>query len=339
MNQEMGLLFETAMDNVPGQNVLVCPLDWGLGHAARCVPIIKALEARGKNVLLAADGFPLEFLKQEFPHLEHISFPGFKVKYATDDNQMGAMFTQLPQFLKGIRQEHRAIKKICAQYQIDTVISDNRFGLWNRRVYSIYMTHQLVVKMPIKWHKLEKLVWFVHRLFINQYNTCWIPDFANHENLTGELTHKYKLPKKAQFIGILSRFSSTLEVSGHSPYETIALISGPEPHRSILENKLIKHLQKSLFPSLIVRGVPSQQTEEVNILNVKLLSHLDTPTLQSLIASTPTVMCRSGYSTLMDLVSLDKKAILIPTPGQTEQEYLAEHMKQLGFTVFSQDEI
>jgi hypothetical protein len=90
-------------------------------------------------------------------------------------------------------------------------------------------------------------------------------------------------------------------VSGHSPYETIALISGPEPHRSILENKLIKHLQKSLFPSLIVRGVPSQQTEEVNILNVKLLSHLDTPTLQSLIASTPTVMCRSGYSTLMDL--------------------------------------
>lgn len=339
MNHRIDTLFEKAIKNVPGQNILVCPLDWGLGHATRCVPIIKALEERGKNVLIAADGFPLEFLKQEFPHLEHILFSGVKVRYAIDDNQMGAMFAQLPRFLKGIIQEHRAIKKLCKRHHIDTVISDNRFGLWNKRIHSIYITHQLLVKMPIKWRKIEKLVWFLHRLFINKYNTCWIPDFANQENLSGDLSHKYKLPKNAQFIGILSRFSFSEKVTGNSPYETIALISGPEPHRSILENKLIKHLQKSLFPSLIVRGVPSQQTDEVNILNVKLLSHLDTPTLQRLITSTPTVICRAGYSTLMDLVLLNKKAILIPTPGQTEQEYLAEHMKNMGFTMLLQDQI
>jgi len=339
MHLEQDTLFDEAIDVVPGQRILVCPLNWGLGHASRCVPIIKALEARGKTVILAADGFPLEFFKQEFPHLSTIAFEGFKVKYSSDNEQVHAMLSQLPQFVRGIRKEHRAIKKICVQNQIDTVISDNRFGLWNKRVYTIYMTHQLMVKMPFKWRITEKLIWLLHRFVIKKYNTCWIPDLPDYQNLTGELTHKYPLPKNARFIGILSRFSKQKQPLIHSPYETIAMISGPEPHRSILENKLIKYLQKSLFPSLIVRGVPSQQTEEVNILNVKLLSHLDTPNLERLIASTPTIICRSGYSTLMDLVSLDKKAILIPTPGQTEQEYLAENMKPLGFTVIPQDQI
>lgn len=339
MNLESDQLFDDAIAAVPGQRILVCPLNWGLGHASRCVPIIKALEARGKTVILAADGFPLEFLKQEFPHLTTITFEGFRVKYASDSEQVHAMLSQLPQFVRGIMKEHRAIKKISAQNQIDTIISDNRFGLWNKRVHTIYMTHQLLVKMPVKWKFIEKFIWLLHRFFIKNYDACWIPDLPNAQNLTGDLTHKYQLPKNAHFIGILSRFSKQTGLVEHSPYEAIAMISGPEPHRSILENKLIKYLQKSLFPSLIIRGVPSQQTEEVNILNVKLLSHLDTPTLQSLIASTPTIICRSGYSTLMDLVSLDKKAILIPTPGQTEQEYLAENMKKLGFTVIPQDQI
>lgn len=339
MDLEQHILFDEAMDAVPGQRILVCPLNWGLGHASRCVPIIKALEARGKSILLAAEGFPLEFLKQEFPHLETIQFDGIQVKYARDGEQFQAMLSQLPQFIRGIIKEHHHIKKLCVDHQIDTVISDNRFGLWNKRVFSIYMTHQLVVKMPIKWKFLERFVWSLHRSFIKRYDTCWIPDLSDAQNLTGDLTHKYPLPKNGRFIGILSRFSKQSSLLENSPYETVALLSGPEPHRSILENKLIKYLQKSLFPSLIIRGVPSQNGEEVNIFNVKLLSHLDTPTLQRLIDSTPRIICRSGYSTLMDLVSLDKKAILIPTPGQTEQEYLAENMKHLGFTVIHQDQI
>lgn len=338
MNFEQNTLFDDALNEVPGQRILVCPLNWGLGHASRCVPIIKALEERGKSVILAADGFPLEFLKQEFPHLPTISFDGIQVKYSRDGEQVNAMISQLPQFLRGIAKEHRAIKNICIENQIDTIISDNRFGLWNKRVHSIYMTHQLVVKMPVKWKFIERFLWRLHRSFIKRYDTCWIPDLADSENLTGDLTHKLPLPKNGRFIGILSRFTKQPRQLENSPYETIAMLSGPEPHRSILENKLIKYLQKSLFPSLIIRGVPSKKTEEVNIFNVKLLSHLDTPTLQKLIDSTPRIICRSGYSTLMDLVSLDKKAILVPTPGQTEQEYLAENMKHLGFTVIHQDQ-
>lgn len=337
LTKEVDNLLHQAVNDISGDRVLICPLNWGIGHATRCVPIIKVLLEHKKTVIIAASGFPLEFLKLEFPDIETINFPGFRVKYSSKSSQVKILLMQLPHILKSLFREHKKLKQICQKHQIDTIISDNRFALWNNRVYSVYITHQLMIKVPFNSRYFEKILWRIHRWFIHRYDRCWIPDLPMPQSVAGDLTQKYKLPKNGYFIGILSRFTDLKTDSIVSPYEVIALVSGPEPQRSILENKLIQHLQKDLFKSLIIRGLPCEKIEETHILNITLLSHLDTPTLKQLLLTTPTIICRSGYSTLMDLISIDRKALLIPTPGQTEQEYLAQNMQQFGFKTLLQE--
>ena len=226
--------------------VLVAPLNWGLGHATRCVPIIRGLLADGHKVVIAADGYPLRFLRREFPHLEWVEFEGLKVEYSDSESQVGAMLRQLPSFLRGIWREHKELKRIVEAYDIDVVVSDNRFGLWCRDAYSVYMTHQLMVKMPRGLQWMERCVWRLHRWFIKHYDECWVPDVEGEDNLSGDLSHKYPLLKNTKFIGVLSRFSAekveweAVRVEAEAldlrqRYDVVAVLSGPEPHRSNLE--------------------------------------------------------------------------------------------------------
>lgn len=333
-------LLQEVITTLKGNKILLCPLNWGLGHATRCVPIVNALIQAGKEVVVAADGFALEFLKQEFPHLQTIKFSGMQVEYSNSDSQNKILAKKIPYFIKSIATEHKQLQKIVAQHHINTVISDNRFGLWHKHIETVYITHQLLVKMPPELKFAERFVWHIHRRIISKYNHCWIPDVSGKDNLSGDLSHLYPLPKNAAFVGWLSRFQQQPQDSSKtSPYEVVALLSGPEPQRSILEQKLVNYLQRSLFPSLIVRGIPSKITDKMKIANIDLISHINTQELQQLIVNAPTVICRSGYSTLMDLMTLGKKAVLIPTPGQTEQEYLAENLKEKGFKILLQNEL
>jgi hypothetical protein len=318
---------------------LVCPLNWGLGHATRCIPIIRHLLAEGVEVIIAADGYPLELLRQEFPQLETIEFPSFPISYGNDASLVKTMLRQLPTILKGIEQEHKTLQKIMQQHGIRQVISDNRFGLWNRHVHSIYMTHQLMIKMPAKYKWLEPLVHQLHRWIITRYNECWIPDEAEKSGLSGDLAHKYPLPKHAKFIGTLSRFSSLLPVEKNTTYETLAVLSGPEPQRSILEGKLLNYLHEQNTSALIVRGLPSGEKGFITHDNVSMCSHLSAQELLPYLLGAKTILCRSGYSSVMDLVAIDRTALLIPTPGQTEQEYLAEYLSDKGFEWKRQEEI
>ena len=256
-NGELGMKNEKYLNFTPhfslliphSSRVLVAPLNWGLGHATRCVPIIKGLLAEGYEVVIAADGYPLKFLRREFPHLEWIEFEGLKVRYADGQSQVGAMLRQVPEFLRGIWREHKELKRIVEAYDIDVVVSDNRFGLWCRDVHSVYVTHQLMVKMPrgLKW--MEWAVWRLHRWFIKHYDECWVPDVEGEDNLSGDLSHKYPLLKNTRFIGPLSRFSTTpirwedVRVEAEAldlkdRYDVVAVISGPEPHRTNLERQI-----------------------------------------------------------------------------------------------------
>lgn len=322
--------------DVRGTRVLVCPLNWGLGHATRCVPIVRALMAAGKHVIVAADGEPLAFLQQEFPNIETIEFGGLTVKYAPGKSQIGAMLRQMPKFLLQIWREHLKIGEIIEKKQIDTIISDNRFGLWHKQICSIYITHQLMVKMPMKWRFLEPIVWRIHGWFIAQYDYCWIPDKAEN-GLSGDLSHKYPLPENGRFIGILSRFDGDTNQTPPptSPYNTIALVSGPEPQRTLFEQQLVELLSATHRPNLIVCGRPTTHNTR-RTGQITLIDHLDSATLQTLLQTTPHIICRSGYTTLMDLVTLQRTATLVPTPGQTEQEYLAEYVQKFGFELLVQ---
>ena len=307
-----------------GNRVLVAPLDWGLGHATRCVPIIKCLLENHKTVLLAGSGTSFAFLKKEFPRLEAICFPSLSVRYSSSDSQTIAMLRQLPSILYRIVKEHVLLKRLVKKYRIQTVISDNRFGLWHKRVECVYITHQIMVKMPPRFRFAERFVCSLHKFIISQYDVCWVPDIAGEENLSGDLSHKYPLPKNAVFVGWLSRFEFH-ELADESPYKNLILVSGPEPQRTIFEQQMLNKFQHLEEPSLLVRGIPSA-SESFDCGYVRVVSHLDTKTLQFLLQKTPFVYCRSGYSTLMDLAILHRRAMLFPTPGQTEQEYLAEYV-------------
>jgi UDP:flavonoid glycosyltransferase YjiC (YdhE family) len=155
--------------------VLVCPLNWGLGHATRCVPLVRRLLADGHEVVLVSDGFPLEFLRQQFPELRFIELPSYSIRYSAGKTQVLAMLWNLPGVIYGIYKEHKWLKNLLQREHFDQVISDNRFGLWNRKIKSIYMTHQLMIKMPFALKWLEPLAWLLHRLLILQYDECWIP--------------------------------------------------------------------------------------------------------------------------------------------------------------------
>ena len=318
--------------------VLVAPLDWGLGHATRCVPIIERLLAEGHEVVIAADGYPLKFLRREFPHLDWVKFEGLKVRYADGQSQVGAMLRQLPRFLRDIWREHQRLKEIVKMYDVEMVVSDNRFGLWCKGVHSVYMTHQLMVKMPRGFEWIEWGVWRFHRWFIKHYDECWVPDIEGEGNLSGDLSHKYPLLKNTKFIGVLSRFSrekvvwEDVRVEAEAldlqqRYDVVAVLSGPEPHRTNLEREITDNGLQIIDGSslLIVQGLPADDLRLAEHRDgVDYIPHLQTELLQWYMQEAKEIVCRSGYSSIMDLYTIGRKAHLIPTPGQTEQIYLAE---------------
>jgi len=319
-------------------NILICPLDWGLGHATRDIPIINKLIADGHTVIIAADNAPLELLKIEFPQLTFICFKSFQIKYAQGKSQAFSLIFSIPNILYHILCEHVELKKIIRQFNIDTVISDNRYGLWNKKVKCTFITHQIFIKLPKHWRFLEGFVFMINKWFISKFDECWIPDFGTFPNLSGDLSHGKILPVNAKYIGILSRFeiSDKLIVKNLLPdFNILVVLSGPEPQRTIFERILVEQLKATAFKTLIVLGKPKslskKRIEIKNEANLVFVNHLPTALLQNAILKAEVVICRSGYTSVMDLVKLDAKAILVPTPGQTEQEYLAAYLMQQNY--------
>jgi predicted glycosyltransferase len=310
--------------------ILICPLNWGLGHATRCVPIIRKYLSDRHEVVLAADGYPLEFLKLEFPELETLELPSYPVRYSAGNSQIMAMARNLPSILKGIYCEHIWLRKLLKIDHFDLVISDNRFGLWTKQTNCIYMTHQLMIKMP-KWLKtLEPLAWWLHRQIINRYNKCWIPDYKENGGLSGDLAHKYSLPKNAEFIGTLSRFLEPENYKPDTTFDVVAIVSGIEPQRTLFENEMVQRFAKSNEKTLILCGKPTAKNSRLQIGNICFATHIADAELAPYLIGSKKIIARSGYSTIMDLHVLNclEKAELIPTPGQTEQEFLAGYINE-----------
>ena len=312
-------------------NILVCPLDWGIGHSTRCVPVINELIRQNVNVIIAADNRPLAFLKNEFPALQFEIFPGYKFSYPEKGSMAFKMALQIPGIIKGIKQEHENLIDILHRLKIDAVISDNRFGLWTENVPCVFITHQINIKTPASIKFLEPFLYRINKKYISKFNECWIPDFAGDSNLSGELSHKKPLPANYYFIGPLSRFVETA-IEKHEDIhenkfrnELLVLLSGPEPQRTLLEKMILKQLKDTKISTIVVCGKPEELSEENLNDNIRIFSHLNSNTLKQLLLSSKVVISRPGYSTIMDLAALGKRAIFIPTPGQTEQEYLADY--------------
>ena len=306
------------------KKILVAPLDWGLGHATRCIPVIRGLLDAGHEVLLAASGQTEILLRAEFPQLQFIYLPGYGLRYSSFFPAWLKVVVQLPKIFFRMRSEHRWLKKIIRLYAVDVVISDSRFGLWNRDVCSVYITHQVMIRCPGWLEIFEPLLYQLHRRVIKKYNYCWIPDYEGPVNLSGDLAHKYPLPENARFVGPLSRFLFK-EAVQKTAYEICTVISGPEPSRSEFERLIMTAMKSFPGKTVVVLGKPGEERDEWSG-NMRIISHLPAAELEKIIAASAFVICRSGYSGVMDLAAMKKDALLIPTPGQTEQEYIAAHL-------------
>jgi uncharacterized protein (TIGR00661 family) len=320
------------MTFLAGKKLLVAPLDWGLGHATRCVPVIRDLLNYHCEVWLAGEESQEKLLREEFPSLPFLPLKGYRIKYART-GFTGKILLQVPSILRSIKEENKWLKEQVTKYGFEAVISDNRYGLHHENIFSIFITHQLFIKSSLgKWS--ERILQQWNYKFINRFNECWIPDNEGENSLSGELSRPVKLPLiPTKYIGPLSRFEKKNidEIRNH----LLIILSGPEPQRTILENKVVDQIVKYPATATIIRGLPGERNIIPSTNTIHFYNHLSSEELNKEAMKAEFIISRSGYSTIMDIAALQKKSILIPTPGQTEQEYLADHLmkKQFAFCI------
>ncbi len=327
--------FSTNFNEIPAfagmtgmkKKILIAPLNWGLGHTARCIPIIKALLKHDFEPILASDGDALALLQKEFPLLKSYQLPSYNIKYSKGSAQKLKLFLNSPTILKASISEQKEVRKIHKKENLSGIISDNRFGVRLTAIPSVYITHQINVLSG----KTTAITSNLHQKIIAKFDQCWVPDFKD-AILSGKLSSFENKKLNIKYIGAISRLEQqTLPIK----YDLLIVLSGPEPQRTLLEEKLIAELKTSTKKTLLVRGVFSNTiVAEINKYTT-VVNYMLTEQLQQAFNESKVVLARSGYSTILDLAKLEKKAFFIPTPGQYEQKYLAERMKDLGIAPFT----
>lgn len=317
--------------------VLICPLDWGLGHAARSIALAAQLRDHNCSVHWAAPKVLHQFIIEHFPEATIFSLPAYQVHYSSGNSQVGSMIKQWPKIQKAILAENRAIHQIVEAHQFDVIVSDHRYGCHYDKVKSVFLAHQLQILMPdqLKW--FQRIFNSIHRYQIKSFDEIWIPDFSN-QSLSGKLSDfKTKMPQR--WIGPLSRFSFQWPQKLASfPFDLkqlnhLLIASGPEPHRSQLINQTKKEFVNLPSINLIVSGSLGETQFTQLADGLWQVNHLNTESLKLAIDHAEQIVCRSGYSSIMDLFVLEKTAHWIPTPGQTEQMYLAQKHKNLNSVI------
>lgn len=315
------------------RTVLITPQHWGLGHVTRTIPIIRYFISEGWNVLLGSSGPGAELLRREFPSQQVFELPDYMIVYPSK-NMYWNIAIQMYKMHSAIIKEYFAIGKICRENNVDLLISDARLGAAQSGLPCAIITHHLHFPLKFKFFEWCADTWM--RFFYMRFNQIWIPDFDGIMNLGGSLDHQFKSDKH-HFIGALSRFQ---KLDLQKEYQYCFMLSGPEPQRSRLETLILQQLKSLKFnKSILIRGTesgdPISTLDELEVVNLATSDQLN-----RIMCASELIVCRSGYSTLLDLSVIRKKALLIPTPGQPEQEYLAkELMHKKLFYCTDQDDL
>ena len=313
--------------------ILIAPLNWGLGHATRCIPIVRHYLDEGHEVVLGGDGDSITLLSRHFPSLRVIDLPKLELRYTYNTKQWGFYLRALPALLRFMIADHYYLRQRLAIEHFDLVVSDNRFGCFTRQTRCVYLTHQLYVRVPKRLCLLAPIARALHACVYRRYDEVWVPDYADeHHNLAGELCHGGRYDKQVKYIGPLSRFSpgANSDVSdSNTRYDSVAILSGLEPQRTLMEQEVVARGQQTGEKMLLVQGLISRPHTRMQRGNITIVPYLSDKELLETMQKTTTIIARSGYSTIMDLAVLGllDKAELYPTPGQSEQEYLAIWIK------------
>jgi len=325
-------------------NICISPIDWGLGHATRCIPLIQSLQQLGYNIYIATEGHHQVILQEAIPDAHFLTLRGYRIKYTQRKSWFNlAMLLQTPKIIFSAVYEYFWLKQKAKQIHFDFIISDNRFGFYHKNITSVFITHQLTLQTPYTWSTLL-FQQFQYRWF-RKFKAIWIPDMKQGNGLADILSHPEKLPiTPLWYMGCLSRLHQNISTnlgdinSGINseviakPIEFLGIVSGPEPQRSIFEKILWEQGNQMGKPFVLVGGRPlhpQQQKSEHGIL----YSHLSGKELALQIQQAEYIICRGGYTSLMELIPFRKKLIVVPTPGQTEQQYLGKQWQDKKWAI------
>ncbi len=324
--------------SIKNKKILLSPLDWGLGHATRCIPLLHWLLANNNDITIACNASQKLIFLKEFKCISFLDLEGYEISYSFRKRLLPlVIITQIPKILFQMYQEHQWLKHIMAKHHFDIVISDNRYGFYSDQAYSVFITHQLEIQVP-KFFK--RIVQQINYAFINRFNVCWIPDYAGWPGLAGTLAHPKQMPRiPVNYIGPLTRIKALEKKVIANKW--LIIMSGPEPQRTILETKLLKWMHSHTQPSVLLRGIPNPvhaQTIQVPT-HCNVINYASTVEIEQLLQVSEYLISRSGYTTIMEMINTGMKCIFIPTPAQSEQEYLADHLMQQNLCFsFSQDD-
>jgi uncharacterized protein (TIGR00661 family) len=312
--------------------VLIAPLDWGMGHVTRCIPIIQYFIKNDFLVIVAVNQVQEKIIVEEKLQVEVVFLKGYQIQYSSNKLLTYIrIFFQIPKILLAIRYEKKWLHNFCINRKIDLIISDNRYGFYHQNIHSVFITHQLQILTGTNFGNwvLQKINYY----FINKFNECWIPDSKDERtSIAGKLSHPKNLPLiPIQYLGLLTRFENK-DVDIEKRFVLI-ILSGPEPQRTLLEMKILRELETVKNKIVFIRGVLSDKKIELNNSLVTVINFANSSQIEKLVSTAEFVICRSGYSSLMDYLFLKKKMLLIPTPGQTEQEYLSKYLQDKSWAI------
>lgn len=308
------------------KRILIAPLDWGLGHTTRCIPLIRQLIACKCEVVFAGNDLQQTFIRTLFPAIGLRNLAGYEVRYG-QRSVLPSVLLQIPRLINLIKEEHRWLLQICRAEHFDGIISDNRYGLWHPEIPSVVMTHQAQVLSGFG-KTFDNSLLRLHRRLLSRFHTRWIVDFQGRGNLGAALSQPAASWDNTRFIGWLTQFEKP--ALSDARRHILVLLSGPEPQRTLLSDILWEQVAGLKQPVVFVEGKASASRASIPD-HIRYISRSSGAELRTLLNESTLVICRSGYSTLMDLLLFKKSAILIPTPGQTEQEYLAKELSAKNY--------
>jgi uncharacterized protein (TIGR00661 family) len=312
---------------------------WGLGHATRSLPIIRKLIDENNKITIISHGRSLELIKKELGgNSEYIDIPDYPMLLSENSRQfMAKSIIYWPLFIRKILYGFNRLNDILEKKEYDIIISDSRYDIHSEKIPSFFISHQMRIMNPLRIKILEKGSELYNLYFFKRFNGVLVPDYKE-DNLSGDLSHNLNKidEKKIHYVGVLSDFK---KINKKKDIDYFISISGPEPQRSLFEQKLLSQVDK-LTGKIIMTLGKAEKKGIINNKNIETYSFLEKNKREDFLNRSKLIISRSGYSTILDLTVLGLKALMCPTPGQIEQEYLSDyHNKKRTFYSVSQDNL
>jgi uncharacterized protein (TIGR00661 family) len=311
------------------RTIFIAPLNWGLGHATRDLPLIKAFLERGDKVFIAAHDRARMLLESEVPQCEFVDFPEYPIRYPQSSFFVTRfMFVIFPRMLRAMYREKKQLKLLHKKYQFDFIISDNRFCLYLKNVKSYLISHQLRYILPFPVTRLESWPEYFTSSFFKHYDKIFIPDKDDPDSLTGELSHnmRYLVKEKLHYCGILNDIQKS-SLSPKKDIDYFVIISGPEPQRTKLERIIFKQVNSLSGKIVVALGMP-EKNYKIHQGNATFHTYINRRQIHEYLQRSKFIIARPGYTTIMEMIHFGLKGLFIPTPGQIEQVYLAKYYEE-----------